>query len=120
MRVSAAVTVRPFAPCVATVRPARSICESSQPPKRSPCGLASAGIAMARKVGSDCGGRSWVSLADMRVFLSCRDKHCHRSKVQEKEVCSPDGAQRNPGFAPYGKTAPHCASLHAGYVTTSQ
>ena len=63
MAVIATVAVRPFARRVATVPPARSICDSSQPPKMSPCGLASAGIAMARSVGSQGGGAS--SVADM-------------------------------------------------------
>src|ERR1700726_1437395 len=57
------VTTRPLARRVATVLPARSICDNSQPPKISPCGLASAGIAMARSAGSDCGGASVASLA---------------------------------------------------------
>src|SRR6202043_1444326 len=57
------VTTRPLARRVATVLPARSICDNSQPPKISPAGLASAGIAMARSAGSDCGGGSVASLA---------------------------------------------------------
>src|SRR5580704_15324999 len=63
MAVIATVTTRPRACLVATVPPARSICDSNQPPKISPCGLASAGIAMARSAGSDCGGASVASLA---------------------------------------------------------
>src|SRR5947209_655548 len=65
MAVIATVTVRPFARRVATVPPARSIWERSQPPKMSPCGLASAGIAIARNVGSLCGGGAELSLAGM-------------------------------------------------------
>src|SRR5882757_9068793 len=66
MAVIATVAVRPFARRVAAVPPARSICDSSQPPKISPCGLASAGIAMARRAGSTWGGCfSDVSLACM-------------------------------------------------------
>ena len=28
---------------------------------------------------------------------------------------NPDGAKRNPGLLPFGKTVPHSAALHAGY-----
>ena len=52
------VTVRPSARRAAAEPPARSIWQSSQPPKMSPCALVSAGIAMARSAGSDCGGVS--------------------------------------------------------------
>src|SRR5262249_22766022 len=52
MPVTATVTTRPHARRVAIVVPARSIWQSSQPPKMSPCGLVSAGIAIARKAGS--------------------------------------------------------------------
>src|SRR6267142_2241224 len=69
MAVIATVTVRPLARRVATVLPARSICDNSQPPKISPCGLASAGIAMARSAGSDRGGASVASLALMGLIL---------------------------------------------------
>src|SRR6516164_4664803 len=58
MAVMATVTVRPPARRVATVPPARSIWHSSQPPKMSPCGLVSAGMAMVRIAGSDVGGIS--------------------------------------------------------------
>src|ERR1700736_1248005 len=61
MAVIATVTTRPRARLVATVLPARSICDNSQPPKMSPCGLASAGIAMARSAGS--------GVADVSVVL---------------------------------------------------
>src|SRR3954449_4662143 len=60
----ATVTTRPFARRVATVLPARSIWHSSQPPKMSPCGLVSAGIATARSAGSVVGGTSGASDAD--------------------------------------------------------
>src|ERR1700730_18385544 len=63
MAVIATVPTRPLARRVAPVLPARSICDNSQPPKISPAGLASAGIAMARSAGSDCGGASVASLA---------------------------------------------------------
>src|ERR1700704_4674929 len=63
MAVIATVAVRPLARRVATVPPARSICDSSQPPKISPCGLASAGMAMARNAGSIWGGWADVSVA---------------------------------------------------------
>src|SRR5262245_56847072 len=65
MAVIATVTVRPFARRVAAMVPARSICDSSQPPKMSPCGLASAGIAIARSAGSHWGGRSELVPAGM-------------------------------------------------------
>src|SRR5262245_45700777 len=55
MAVIATVTVRPLARRRATAPPARSICDNSQPPKISPYGLASAGMAMARSAGSACG-----------------------------------------------------------------
>src|SRR5436309_5678789 len=80
MAVSATVTVRPLARRVATVPPARSICESSQPPKISPCGLASAGMAMARSAGSPRGSRSEVSVAWLDGMASvhyCAAHACH-------------------------------------------
>src|ERR1700687_605341 len=57
----ATVTTRPPARRTATMVPARSIWHSSQPPKMSPCGLVSAGIATARSVGSDLGRISGLS-----------------------------------------------------------
>src|SRR6516165_1946288 len=48
---TATVAHRPRARCAARLPPARSICASSQPPKMSPFGLASAGIAMTRTSG---------------------------------------------------------------------
>src|SRR5580692_10936860 len=61
MPVIATVTTRPFARRVAAALPARSICDISQPPKISPCGLVSIGIAMAQSVGLILGGASvWV------------------------------------------------------------
>src|ERR1700692_1325560 len=54
----ATVTTRPPACRTATVAPARSIWQSSQPPKISPCGLVSAGMAMVRIAGSVSGGTS--------------------------------------------------------------
>src|ERR1700686_3868880 len=54
----ATVTTRPPACRTATVAPARSIWQSSQPPKISPCGLVSAGMAMVRIAGSASGGTS--------------------------------------------------------------
>src|SRR6202051_5134507 len=72
MPVMAPVTPPPLARRVATVLPARSICDNNQPPKISPAGLASAGIAMARNAGSDFGGASVVSLAVI-VEFSCLD-----------------------------------------------
>src|SRR5436190_20568733 len=56
MAVIATVAVRPFARRLAAAPPARSICDSSQPPKMSPWGLASAGMAIVRIAGSICGG----------------------------------------------------------------
>src|SRR6266576_2057859 len=70
MAVIATVTVRPLARRRAAAPPARSICDNSQPPKISPCGLASAGIAMARSAGSACGGLSEVSEAGMENPIS--------------------------------------------------
>src|SRR5450631_2234232 len=58
MLVIATVTTRPFARRVATALPARSICDTSQPPKMSPWGLVSIGIAMAQSVGLVLGGLS--------------------------------------------------------------
>src|ERR1700722_16599411 len=66
----ATVTTRPLARLVATVLPARSICDNNQPPKISPAGLASAGIAMARSAGSVFGGASVASLALIVIFSS--------------------------------------------------
>src|SRR5215467_9236960 len=74
MAVIATVAVRPLARRLAAAPPARSICDRSQPPKMSPCGLASAGIAMARSAGSHCGGAPVVSLACMiHPWVTC----CH-------------------------------------------
>src|ERR1700688_3016281 len=58
MPVIATVTTRPFARRVAAALPARSICDTNQPPKMSPCGLVSIGIAMAQSVGLVLGGPS--------------------------------------------------------------
>src|SRR5437660_1532164 len=52
---TATVAQRPRARCAARLPPARSICESSQPPKISPFGFASAGIAITRTSGMVCG-----------------------------------------------------------------
>jgi hypothetical protein len=51
MASTATVTVRPLAARMATSPAARSICAISQPPKMSPLGLASAGIAVTRIAG---------------------------------------------------------------------
>jgi hypothetical protein len=62
MAVIATVTTRPFARRVAAALPARSICDTNQPPKISPCGLVSIGIAMAQSVGLVSGRLSdWVA-----------------------------------------------------------
>ena len=45
------VTQRPWAQLERRVAPPRSICASSQPPKMSPSGLVSAGMAMTRPDG---------------------------------------------------------------------
>src|SRR5713226_9959278 len=67
MPVMATVATRPCARCEATLPPARSIWASSQPPKMSPFGFASPGMAMARSAGSHVvGGASDVS-PDTRV-----------------------------------------------------
>src|SRR6185312_13661257 len=58
MAVIATVAQRPFARRAATEPPARSICDSTQPPKMSPLWLASCGIGMARNAGSYDGGQS--------------------------------------------------------------
>src|SRR5437763_1347992 len=56
MPVIATVATRPRARCTARLPPARSICDSTQPPKMSPLALASAGMAMVRSAGSWAGG----------------------------------------------------------------
>ena len=63
--VTATVATRPRACWAATLPPARSICESSQPPKMSPLGLASAGMATVRSAGSRAGGWEGASLSLM-------------------------------------------------------
>src|SRR5580693_7736334 len=84
MAVIATVTTRPLARLVATVLPAISICDNNQPPKISPAGLASAGIAMARSAGSDFGGASVASLALIVEFsswaLQGRQSMCRRKQ----------------------------------------
>src|SRR5262249_46543405 len=65
MAVIATLAGRPLARRPSAAPPPRSICESSQPPKISPGGLASARLAMARGAGSVWGGRSGVSEAGM-------------------------------------------------------
>src|SRR5262249_56185583 len=42
----------------------------------------------------------------------------HTMLSMSLDVCSPDGAKRNPGRSRHATRAPHCASLHAGYATT--
>src|SRR4051812_36014750 len=53
---AATVAQRPRARRAAALPAARSICAISQPPKISPAGLVSAGIAMVRIAGADAGG----------------------------------------------------------------
>jgi hypothetical protein len=48
---------------VATLPPAGSICDNSQPPKISPYALANTGMAMARSASSDFGEDPDASLA---------------------------------------------------------
>ena len=52
---TATVAQRPRARRKATVAPARSICDISQPPKMSPSGLVSLGMAMVRITGVSSG-----------------------------------------------------------------
>jgi hypothetical protein len=47
---TATVATRPRARLIAAAPPARSICAITQPPKMSPFGLVSAGIAVVRNV----------------------------------------------------------------------
>src|SRR5271169_6461427 len=78
MAVIAIVTTRPPARRVATVEPARSIWQRSQPPKISPCGLVSAGMAMARSAGSDFGSTSGASAgfgAGSSILSPLRPQH---------------------------------------------
>src|SRR5438309_462168 len=58
MLLTAAVTTRPSARLVAVIAPAASISDMIQPPKISPLGLVSAGIARVRAASSPggCGG----------------------------------------------------------------
>jgi hypothetical protein len=51
----AMVAQRPAARWKAIEAAARSICDQSQPPKMSPSGLVSDGMAMARSTGASCG-----------------------------------------------------------------
>src|SRR6202043_2766273 len=95
------VTPRPLARRVATVLPARSICDNSQPPKISPAGLASAGIAMARSAGSDCGGASDASLALIVGF-----SWALRSQAQLRLVEKLTHLRPNAGLAQLGE--PEC------------
>src|ERR1700760_2051606 len=60
------VATRPLARSVAGTLPARSICDSNQPPKMSPDGFASPGIAMVLKAASPDGG---TSTADSLGFM---------------------------------------------------
>src|ERR1700688_4057017 len=103
MAVIATVTTRPLARRVATVLPAKSICDSSQPPKISPAGLASAGIAMARSAGSDCGGASVVSLAliaeSSSSFLPEHGFVAHRFHDLQDRAALANGIGHR-GFAP--------------------
>src|SRR6266849_443969 len=72
MPVMATVATRPCARCEATLPPARSIWASSQPPKMSPLGLASPGMAIARKAGSeDVGGfrGCWLDMKKINHIL---------------------------------------------------
>ena len=73
MASTATVATRPAARWVAMLEAARSICDISQPPKMSPAGLASAGMAMVRITGSprvsDGGGE--VASRSTRRYASC-------------------------------------------------
>src|ERR1700747_2093289 len=64
---TATVAQRPRARRTAALAPARSICAISQPPKMSPDGLVSAGIAIARINGSPSG---WSTKFGISVLLS--------------------------------------------------
>jgi hypothetical protein len=55
MWLTEAVTTRPSARCVAVIAPAESIIDMIQPPKMSPAGLVSQGIAKARTASSPRG-----------------------------------------------------------------
>src|SRR5215831_18727880 len=93
MAVIATVTQRPLARRVAAVPPARSICDNSQPPKMSPCGLASAGMAMARKAGSARGGLPDGSEAGIGNPTSASDTRI--SPAREKLVLAGLDAARS-------------------------
>jgi hypothetical protein len=56
MASTATVAQRPRARRAAALPAAKSICAISQPPKMSPAGLVSAGIAIVRIAGADVGG----------------------------------------------------------------
>src|SRR5215813_7736321 len=69
MASTATVATRPRARRLAATAPARSICAISQPPKISPFGLASAGMAKLRSAGSrPAGGLSSVTAFPLRRF----------------------------------------------------
>src|SRR3954452_13331559 len=106
MSVTAAVTTRPCAQLVAVMAPAASIWAMIQPPKMSPDGLMSAGIARVRAAssprglaggtegGTDLGDRSvkgaWVSIVCLlgwRRVLPIGDSitHSHAAMQHEKQ-----------------------------------
>src|SRR6202162_6347874 len=76
MPVMATVTTRTFERRVAAELPARSICDISQPPKMSPCGLVSVGIAIAQSVGLVSGGADGGLTGSIGKFeFLCARKH---------------------------------------------
>jgi hypothetical protein len=58
MRSTATVTTRPLATVVADIFPAMSISDMIQPPKISPLGLVSVGMASTREASSPRGSRN--------------------------------------------------------------
>src|ERR1700693_3897819 len=100
----ATVTTRPRARRVANVLPARSIWHSSQPPKMSPCGLVSAGIATARSAGSASGAVSTGSdgLADGSAMGHLADRTSEQVTPTASIWAPPAARQDAPGEVRYG------------------
>src|SRR5262245_38554654 len=74
----ATVTTRPSARWLAALPPARSICDSSQPPKMSPLAFVSAGMAKVRSAGSIAGGLSDSAIVSPYLVGAVRFKYCRR------------------------------------------
>src|SRR5687768_239896 len=87
---TAIVATRPRARRIAALPPARSISPISQPPKMSPEGLASAGMAVVRSSGAWSGGASRVGgragMASDARRVQAQDRARQRLRARDQAV----------------------------------